>query len=114
MFTVVIATRNRVADLAHSLDRLCSLPDQPDVVVDNGSSDDTVPMVRQRYPRARLEALGRNEGAGARNHGVAAAGTPYVAFADDDSWWAPGALAIAGRLFEACPRLALIATWSEA
>jgi hypothetical protein len=41
--------------------------------------------------------------------GVAAAATPYVAFADDDSWWAPGALIRAAELFAAHPRLAVIA-----
>nr|WP_260710593.1 glycosyltransferase [Dactylosporangium aurantiacum] len=53
--------------------------------------------------------LRRNAGAVARNHGVAAAGTPYVAFADDDSWWAPGALDRAAAHLDAAPRLALLA-----
>jgi GT2 family glycosyltransferase len=53
--------------------------------------------------------LGRNEGGAGRNHGVALARTPYVAFSDDDSWWAPGSLGRAVQLFEAHPRLALIA-----
>ena len=40
---------------------------------------------------------------------MAAATTPYVAFADDDSWWAPGALTRAARAFDAHPRLAVVA-----
>jgi N-acetylglucosaminyl-diphospho-decaprenol L-rhamnosyltransferase len=56
-----------------------------------------------------VAALPRNLGAPARNLGVVAARTPYVAFADDDSWWAPGALARAAAYFEAHPRLGLIA-----
>jgi GT2 family glycosyltransferase len=35
--------------------------------------------------------------------------TPYVAFCDDDSWWEPGALTRAAGLFDAHPRLGLIA-----
>jgi N-acetylglucosaminyl-diphospho-decaprenol L-rhamnosyltransferase len=34
--------------------------------------------------------LGENRGAAARNEGVRRAGTPYVAFADDDSYWTDG------------------------
>jgi GT2 family glycosyltransferase len=57
----------------------------------------------------RIVRLAANEGAAARNIGVAQADTPYVAFADDDSWWAPDALPRAERLLAAHPRLALVA-----
>jgi N-acetylglucosaminyl-diphospho-decaprenol L-rhamnosyltransferase len=108
--SVVVATRNRVDALASTLSRLLALPERPPViVVDNGSSDRTVAMVRRDFPGVRLVALGRNGGAVARNFGVAAATTAYVAFADDDSWWSPGALARAEELFDGYPRLALIA-----
>jgi GT2 family glycosyltransferase len=40
--------------------------------------------------------------------GVARAGTPFVAFADDDSWWAPGDLARAVAVMRAHPRLAVL------
>jgi GT2 family glycosyltransferase len=48
-------------------------------------------------------------GSAARTLGVEVADTPLVAFSDDDSWWAPGALGRAATLFEAHPRLGLIA-----
>ncbi|MFF5232981.1 glycosyltransferase family 2 protein [Dactylosporangium sp. NPDC000521] len=109
--TVVIATRNRSGLLGRTLERLAALPDRPAgvVVVDNASVDGTPAMVADRFPGVTVLPLRRNEGAVARNHGVRAARTPYVAFADDDSWWAPGALARCAALFDACPRLALIA-----
>jgi GT2 family glycosyltransferase len=52
--------------------------------------------------------LDRNVGARARTIGVARAGTPFVAFADDDSWWAPGDLARAVAILRAHPRLAVL------
>jgi GT2 family glycosyltransferase len=105
--TVVIATRNRVNALRRTLDHL--LPENVEiVVVDNASADGTLAMTRD-FPGVRAIALPRNAGSVARNFGVRAARTPYVAFADDDSWWAPGALTRAGRLFDRHPRLALLA-----
>jgi GT2 family glycosyltransferase len=106
--TVVIATANRAAQLRTTLAQLGGLPDRPDViVVDNGSRDSTVETARGAG--VRVIALGRNRGAMARNVGVQAASTPYVAFADDDSWWKPGALDSAAGHFDAHPRLALVA-----
>ncbi|MBY8852153.1 glycosyltransferase, partial [Saccharothrix sp. MB29] len=61
------------------------------------------------FPRVRVLALGHNVGASARNRGVRAADTPYVAFCDDDSWWAPGALDRAEELFREHPALGLVA-----
>ncbi|WP_433201388.1 glycosyltransferase family 2 protein [Dactylosporangium sp. CS-047395] len=108
--TVVIATRNRRAGLARTLLRLHAQAEPPPVVVvDNGSSDGTPGMVATTFPRVRVMALGRNAGAVARNFGAAVAETPYVAFADDDSWWAPGALTRAAAHLDAAPRLALLA-----
>ncbi|HEX2314671.1 MAG TPA: glycosyltransferase, partial [Thermomonospora sp.] len=107
--TVVVATRDRRAELAATLDRLAALPERPPVVVvDNGSRDGTARMVRDRFPGVRVVALRRNLGACARNIGVRHAATPYVAFSDDDSWWEAGALAVAERCFEEHPRLGLL------
>ena len=108
--TVVVITRNRRAELLRTLARLAELPERPAVVVvDNGSVDGTVAGVRAEHPDVRVVPLGRNHGAGARDIGVHLARTPYVAFSDDDSWWDPGALARAVELFDAHPRLGLIA-----
>lgn len=109
--SVVIATRNRRAELLHTLERLTGLPERPPVcVVDNGSDDGTAAAVATAFPGVRLVRLERNLGACARNIGVEAAGTPYVAFSDDDAWWEPGALARAAEVCDRHPRLgALVA-----
>jgi GT2 family glycosyltransferase len=108
--TIVIITRDRRDGLLSTLDRLTVLPERPKIiVVDNGSADGTAAAVRAEYPEVRVVPLDRNRGAVARNIGVDLARTPYVAFSDDDSWWEPGALERAAGLFEAHPRLGLIA-----
>ena len=102
--TVVVASRNRRDDLLASLPR----HEAPVVLVDNASTDDTVEAVREAHPEVTVLTLDRNVGARARTLGVAEAGTPFVAFADDDSWWAPGDLARAVAIMRAHPRLALL------
>jgi GT2 family glycosyltransferase len=102
--TVVVASRNRRDDLLITLPR----HEAPVVLVDNGSTDDTVDAVRATHPDVTVVALARNLGAHARTVGTARAGTPFVAFADDDSWWAPGDLARAVEIMRAHPRLAVL------
>ena len=106
----MIATRNRRQRLLATLGRLCSLPDRPPiVVVDNASEDGTAAAVSRVYPSVRLIEATNELGSAARTLGVRAAQTPLVAFSDDDSWWAPGALRRAVEVFEAYAGLALIA-----
>ncbi|HYT24884.1 MAG TPA: glycosyltransferase, partial [Actinomycetota bacterium] len=107
---VVVATRNRVQELLTTLATLERLPERPRVVVvDNGSEDGTASWVRKRHADAELVELDRNLGAAARTVGARLAGEPYVAFSDDDSWWAPGSLARAVEFLERHPRLAVLA-----
>ena len=104
--TVVVATRNRWDDLRASLPRHAP---HPVVLVDNASDDGTPDEVERAFPEVRVVRLPRNAGAVARNLGVEQARTPYVAFADDDSWWEPEALELAADLLDADPRLGLLA-----
>jgi GT2 family glycosyltransferase len=108
--SVVMMTRDRREQVMTSLARLLALPERPPVIlVDNASTDGTVDAVRNRFPQVTVIALDRNLGSAARNAGVRAATTPYVAFSDDDSWWAPGALTRAAAHFDGAPRLAVLA-----
>ena len=107
---VVVATRNRASALQRTLRRLVALPEQPAViVVDNASDDGTGELIRASFPDVRVIELSENAGAAARTVGARHTETPFVAFSDDDSWWAPGALARAADVLEGCPRLALLA-----
>ncbi|WP_240776962.1 glycosyltransferase family 2 protein [Nonomuraea basaltis] len=102
--TVVVASKDRLRALARSL----PLHQRPVILVDNGSTDGTAAFVRRHFPDVQVVEAGTNLGAPARNVGVRLAETPYVAFADDDSWWAPGALERAADVLDAYPRLAVL------
>jgi GT2 family glycosyltransferase len=108
--TVAIVTRNRVASLLATLDALAALPERPHVVVvDNGSTDGTADGVAARHPGVRVVVLNRNLGAAARTVAAGLVDSDYIAFCDDDSGWAPGALASAARLLDEHPSLGLLA-----
>ncbi|TFV62704.1 UNVERIFIED_ORG: glycosyltransferase [Bacillus sp. AZ43] len=100
----MVASQNRRTDLLATLPR----HEAPVVLVDNASTDGTVEAVRSAHPEVTVLPLDRNHGAHGRTLGVARAGTPFVAFADDDSWWAPGDLARAVAVMRAHPRLAVL------
>lgn len=108
--TLVVMTRDRVDELLRVLDRLMRLPEAPSIMVlDNGSSDGTADAVTFRFPSIEVVRFEQNLGVEARNRAVRCATTPYVAFNDDDSWWAPGSLAEAVSLFDRHPRLGAVA-----
>ncbi|HEV7963731.1 MAG TPA: glycosyltransferase [Actinoplanes sp.] len=102
--TVVVATRNRRDRLLETLPRHAA----PVIVVDNGSDDGAPDAVEAAFPHVRVVRLEENRGAAARNVGVKLARTPFVAFADDDSFWAPGSLARAAGLLRDHERVALL------
>jgi GT2 family glycosyltransferase len=102
--TVVVVSRNRRDELLATIPR----HEAPVILVDNASTDGSAAAVRAAFPDVTVLASDRNLGAQGRTLGVARAGTPFVAFADDDSWWAPGDLARAVGIMRAHPRLALL------
>jgi GT2 family glycosyltransferase len=109
LLAIVIVTHNRWGTLQRTLERLHALEAAyPIVVVDNASTDGTVAEIREKFPRVKVIPLGQNLGAIARNYGVHQVQQPYIAFADDDSWWARGTLAQAIQIFEEYPRLGLM------
>lgn len=93
---VIIPTFNRVATLGRALDSVYEQSRQADVVcvVDDGSSDGTEGFVRLGYPNV-LYIKQENSGvSSARNKGVEATSSRYLAFLDSDDEWLPKKLEI--------------------
>lgn len=108
--SIVMITHNRGKQIRAALEHLVELPEKsPIIVVDNGSSDTTRDIARAMGNPVHVICLEHNLGCVGRNVGARQTQTPYVAFSDDDSWWAPGALGRAANLFDANPALGLIA-----
>jgi GT2 family glycosyltransferase len=63
-----------------------TLPPAQVIVIDNGSTDGSVDLVRRRFPEARLLTFSENRGfAAAMNAGIAETTTPFVAFLNNDA-----------------------------
>jgi glycosyltransferase involved in cell wall biosynthesis len=95
--TVVIPTRNRVALLAVTLATVrAQFSVEPEIVIVDDGSDPGPAAALQELCDERTTVL-RNETsrgvAAARNKGLQAASTRWVAFLDDDDLWTPGKLA---------------------
>jgi GT2 family glycosyltransferase len=107
--SIVVLTHNRKDELLTTLARLRQLEAAyPIHVVDNASTDETCRAVRQMFPEVLLIRTEKNLGAAARNYGVEAAETDYVAFCDDDTWWAHGSLATGIRILDRYPDLGVL------
>jgi len=105
-----MATRDRRDRVLATLEHLVALPGAPPVVlVDDASGDGTADAVAGAFPQVDVVRLGASLGSYARVLGAERLDTELVAFADDDSWWAPGAPARAAACFAAEPSLGLLA-----
>jgi GT2 family glycosyltransferase len=94
--SIVILTWNsqRVVDecLSSLAQGLTSYPFEV-IVVDNGSSDQTLSIIQERHPWVRLLCNRVNRGvAPARNQGIQVACGEYIVILDDDTIVYPGAL----------------------
>jgi N-acetylglucosaminyl-diphospho-decaprenol L-rhamnosyltransferase len=86
--SVVIPNYNGASFIGSCLDALLAQERPPDdvLVVDNGSTDGSAAMLREKYPDVRVEALVTNLGfAGGVNHGIRATSTPLVAVLNSDA-----------------------------
>lgn len=93
--TVVIPTRDRSSLVCRALESVSqqtrSAADV--IVVDDGSADDTIAAIQRLGVAVHIIGGGGRGAAAARNAGVAAAHTEWVAFLDSDDVWSDDHLA---------------------
>lgn len=86
LVSIVTLTHNRkdlLSDLLFALRRQTYDPVEI-IVVDNASSDNTVSVVKTRFPEVKLVRSPRNIGTAAYNLGMAEASGEYILLMDDD------------------------------
>lgn len=87
--SVVIPTYNRSVLLERALDSVLAqtLPADEIIVVDDGSTDNTVSMLKSRYPGVNLITQDNRGVSAARNAGIEAARHDWIALLDSDDVW---------------------------
>lgn len=111
--SVVVPTYNAQAFVEETLNSVLgqSMGDLELIVVDDGSTDRTVELVRGLTdPRIRLVPQANAGRCVARNHGLALARAPFVCFLDHDDVWHPAKLAAQTRVMEREPATSLVHT----
>lgn len=97
--SVVIPTFNGLKYLPKCLESIVAesltIGERVDVlVVDNGSTDDTIAFVERHFPAVQVLALGANQGfAEACDRGIRTARGRHCLLFNNDAWFAPGSLA---------------------
>jgi glycosyltransferase involved in cell wall biosynthesis len=108
--SVVITTFNTGSYLPETIDSVFaqSHPHHEVIVVDDGSSDDTVQRARAYGSRITLIERPHHGLGPARNAGLREARGDYIAFLDSDDLWEPDALAIQVDMARQRPDVGLV------
>lgn len=89
--SVIIPTYNRVKTLMRAVNSVLNQTLQPSeiIIVDDRSTDETIPMLAPLANRLKVITQPHNGVSSARNHGVLQASSPWIAFLDSDDEWLP-------------------------
>jgi glycosyltransferase involved in cell wall biosynthesis len=110
--TVIIPTFNCQQWVGQAIDSALDQTVAPAqvIVVDDGSTDGTGPLLAKYGERIHLLSQDNRGVAAARNRGLAEAGTEWIAFLDADDVWHPRKLELQLRLIADRPDLGLLGT----
>lgn len=105
--SVVVPSYNRRDHLPETLRAILAQSRLPTevIVVDDGSTDDTMALLARDFPTVRALRIANSGDLAARNHGLRAAAGEVVAFCDSDDVWLPDHLRLSLGLLEAEPAL---------
>ncbi|MCL4289637.1 MAG: glycosyltransferase family 2 protein [Thermoleophilia bacterium] len=103
--SVVVVVLNGLPWLERCLE---SVRDLETVVVDHGSTDGSVELVRERFPDARLVEQGNVGMGGGNNAGMRVASGRYFLLLNPDAWLHPGAAERLVALADASPDVAVV------
>jgi GT2 family glycosyltransferase len=109
--SIIIVNWNGLAHLPNCLDSLAAqtFRDFEVILVDNGSEDDSVAFVGERYPWVRVVPLQKNTGfASGNNHGFAQARGDYVVVLNNDTRAEPDWLRILIDVADAHPEAGMV------
>jgi len=111
LVSIVMLSFNRKNDVQEGLQELLkqNYKNMEIIVVDNGSTDGTPGMVKNKFPEVTLITLKENLGVAAYNKGFQQAQGKYIVILDDDSF--PGSNAIPRMVeeFEKNEKLGVVA-----
>lgn len=110
LVSVVIPVFNAAPYLRESVDSVLGqgYPHLELILVDDGSTDGSLEIMRSYGDRVRLVQQNRAGPGAARNRGVRAAGGEYLAFHDADDVWMPGKLDAQVRFMLEHPEFAIV------
>ncbi|TVP43879.1 MAG: glycosyltransferase family 2 protein [Gemmatimonadales bacterium] len=110
--SVIIPCYNRAGMIGDAIQSSLDQTHSPSevIVVDDGSTDDSLAVARSFGPPVRTLHQENAGPAAARNAGIEAASGEFVAFLDSDDLWKPAKLERQIELFEAMPHLAVVHT----
>lgn len=113
-FSILITTKNRCGELLYTLSKISALLSKPDVeciVCDDGSTDDTLQQLMQKYPAIELLHNPQSIGLiGSRNKLLAMARGKYSISLDDDAHFlSKNPLEMIEDTFQSMPNCGVIA-----
>lgn len=96
---VILPTYNRAAHVGEAIDSILAQETPPEevIVVDDGSTDDTLGVLARYGSAIRVVAKANGGAASARNAGAAVATADWLTFLDSDDLWRPGRVALLRR-----------------
>jgi glycosyltransferase involved in cell wall biosynthesis len=110
--TVIIPTYNCRRWVGEAIDSALhqTIPPAQVIVVDDGSTDDTASLLAEYGTKIQAISQANQGVAAARNRGLAAAGSEWVAFLDADDIWHPRKLELQLRTIKANTGIGLLGT----